>query len=130
VGGSAAALYARHRESSGHDHVEDLSSRYEQILEAVEATEAWVTSVRASRPSVLTALVQRLSQPIPRDREVTRELSAYKGLEPRWHSWSAVVAACEQLADAIVEVLMGGPDYPRSARSMIAAASTPAGSVP
>lgn len=200
VGGSAAALYARHRDSFDHDHVlEELSSRYEQILEAVEATEGWVTSVRASRPpftlmgslggveaglrqmrrtrplelveieipnigslrvptdaemlrikaylvvqrnqvrdyldtvalsevvedappvlagidayyddrsgeadSVLTALIQRLSEPNPRDREVTRELSAYKGLDRRWHAWTDVVAACERLADAIVQVL-------------------------
>jgi hypothetical protein len=200
VGGSAAALYARHRESFDHDHVlEDLTDRYEQVLEAVEATDGWVTSVRASRPpftlmgslggieaglrqlrrtrplevtiidipgagqlrvptdaemlrikaylvvqrnvvrdyldvvalsevveaapvvlaaidayyddrsggadSVLTALIQRLSEPDPRDREVTRELSAYKGLDPRWHSWGSVVAACERLADAIVEAL-------------------------
>lgn len=200
VGGSAAALYAGHRESFDHDHVlGDLSTRYEQILEAVEATDGWVTSVRASRPpftlmgslggieaglrqlrrtrplevvelelpgagrlrvptdaemlrvksylvvqrnvvrdyldvvalaevvadapsvlagidgyyddrsggddSVLTALIQRLSEPNPRDREVTRELSAYKGLAPRWHKWTTVVAACEGLADAIVETL-------------------------
>jgi hypothetical protein len=198
VGGSAAALYAGHRESFDHDHViEDLSTRYEQILDAVEATEGWVTSVRASRPpftlmgslggveaglrqlrrtrplevtevpavgmlrvptdqemlrvksylvvqrnqvrdyldvvalaeivndapsvlagidayyddrsngedSVLTALIQRLSEPNPRDREVTRELSEYKGLDPRWHKWATVVAACEDLADAIVGTL-------------------------
>jgi hypothetical protein len=174
-------------------------ARYEQILEAVEATDGWITSVRASRPpftlmgslggieaglrqlrrtralevteveiagvgmlrvptdaemlrvkaylvvqrnyvgdyldvvalaevvdgapsvlaaiddhyddrsdgkdSVLTALIQRLSEPNPRDREATRELSAYKGLDRRWHSWTTVVAACEQLADAIVEIL-------------------------
>ncbi|MGH2862779.1 MAG: helix-turn-helix domain-containing protein [Solirubrobacteraceae bacterium] len=51
VGGSAAALYARHRDSfDRHDHVlADLSTRYEQILEAVEATDGRVTSVRASR---------------------------------------------------------------------------------
>lgn len=51
VGGSAAALYAGHRESRGHDHVlPDLADRYEAVLEAVEATEGWATSVRASKP--------------------------------------------------------------------------------
>ncbi len=197
VGGSAAALYAGHRDSFAHDHVlEDLESRYEEILRAVEATEGWVTSVRASRPpftlmgslggieaglrqlrrtrplevmefdvpgagslriptdaemlrvkaymvvqrnqvrdyldvvalaevvedapgtlagvdsyyadrscgsdSVLTALIQRLSEPNPRDREVTRELHAYKGLDRRWHEWATVVSACARLADEIV----------------------------
>jgi hypothetical protein len=51
VGGSAAALHAGHRESFDHDHVlPDLADRYEAVLEAVEATEGWATSVRASKP--------------------------------------------------------------------------------
>lgn len=51
VGGSAAALHAGHRDSFYHDHVlADLVDRYEAVLEAVEATEGWATSVRASKP--------------------------------------------------------------------------------
>lgn len=199
VGGSAAALYAHHRESFDHDHVlTDLTERYAEIVEAVEASGGWVTSVRASSPpvtllgtldgieaglrqlrrtrpleieehqlpdgerlrvptlpemlrvkaylvvqrnvvrdyldtvalsdrlgldpaaevlagidqyyadrsgepdSVLTTLVIRLSQPEPRDVSVTRQLARYKGLEQRWHDWSAVVAVSQQLADTIL----------------------------
>jgi len=51
VGGSAAALHAGHRYSFDHGHVlADLSQRYATVLEAVEATEGWATSVRASKP--------------------------------------------------------------------------------
>lgn len=51
VGGSAAALHAGHRDSFDHDHVlADLVDRYEAVLEAVEATKGWATSVRASKP--------------------------------------------------------------------------------
>ncbi len=51
VGGSAAAGYAGHRVSFDHDHVlTDLAERYETVLEAVEATDGWATSVRASKP--------------------------------------------------------------------------------
>jgi len=51
VGGSAAALHAGHRDSFDHDHVlPDLVDRYQVVLEAVEATEGWATSVRASKP--------------------------------------------------------------------------------
>lgn len=51
VGGSAAALHAGHRDSFDHDHVlADLVERYDTVLEAVEATEGWATSVRASKP--------------------------------------------------------------------------------
>ena len=200
VGGAAAALHAGHRESFDHDHVlPDLAERYETVLDAVEATDGWATSVRASRPpmtimgslggveaglrqlrrarpletievvldddhvvvaptaaetlrvkaylvvqrnvvrdyldvvalaehlgrdealavlrgiddyyrdrsdehgSVLTALALRLALPEPRDVAVTRELPRYKGLDPRWHDWAAVVAACEDLAVGLVE---------------------------
>lgn len=61
---------------------------------------------RSGEPdSVLTVLVQRLSQPNPRDTRVTGQLSSYKGLVSRWHDWSAVVADCTALADAVVERL-------------------------
>ncbi|WP_434967525.1 hypothetical protein [Janibacter indicus] len=53
VGGSAAAFYAGHRESFDHDHVlAELTTRYAEVVEAVEATEGWATSVRASSPPV------------------------------------------------------------------------------
>lgn len=195
VGGSAAALHAGHRDSFDHDHVlADLVDRYEAVLGAVEATEGWATSVRASKPpftimgsldgieaglrqmrrirpletvevavgadavvvapseaealrvkaflvvqrnvvrdfldvvalvghvgedtavsvlsdidyyyadrsgdpsSVLTSLVIALADPLPRDADVINELPRYKGLDPRWHDWSDVVGACQELA--------------------------------
>ena len=45
VGGSAAALWADHRSSYDHDHVlEDLAVRFDAVLEAIEATDGWVTN--------------------------------------------------------------------------------------
>ncbi len=45
VGGTAAALWANHRSSSDHDHVlQDLTERFDTVLEAIEATEGWVTN--------------------------------------------------------------------------------------
>lgn len=45
VGGSAAALWADHRDSFDHDHVlVDLEQRFEAVLEAIEATDGWVTN--------------------------------------------------------------------------------------
>src|SRR5271170_8173868 len=45
VGGSAAALWASHRTSFDHDHVlADLSARFEAVLDAIEATDGWVTN--------------------------------------------------------------------------------------
>jgi hypothetical protein len=51
VGGTASALHAGHRDSMDHDHVLiDLNERYTEILDAVESSEGWATSVRASSP--------------------------------------------------------------------------------
>jgi hypothetical protein len=45
VGGSAAALWANHRSSFDHDHVlADLAERFDAVLEAIEATDGWVTN--------------------------------------------------------------------------------------
>ena len=45
VGGSAAAPWANHRSSYDHDHVlQDLSARFDAVLEAIEATDGWVTN--------------------------------------------------------------------------------------
>jgi hypothetical protein len=45
VGGSAAALYAGHRDSYDHDHVlADLRDRFDVVLEALESEGEWVTN--------------------------------------------------------------------------------------
>ena len=45
VGGSAAAWHAGHRDSFDHDHVlPDLAERFDLVLEAIEATDGWVTN--------------------------------------------------------------------------------------
>jgi hypothetical protein len=45
VGGSAAALYAGHRDSYDHDHVVgDLRERFEIVLDALESEGDWVTN--------------------------------------------------------------------------------------
>jgi hypothetical protein len=200
VGGSAAALHAGHRESFVHDHVlVDLDQRYAQVLDAVEASDGWATSVRASRPpmtimgsldgiqaglrnlrrtrpletmqvdvapgvvvtaptpeemlrvkaylvvqrnavrdyldvvaladhigvehagevlrhiddyyddrslqagSVRTSLALALADPRPVDVDVIAELPRYRGLDPRWHDWAAVVGACRDLALEVAE---------------------------
>lgn len=51
VGGTAAAFHAGHRVSYDHDHViEDMSNRYESILEAVESLRGWSTDPNVSKP--------------------------------------------------------------------------------
>ena len=53
VGGTAAALHARHRISMDADHVlEDLRDRFDEILTALEAAAGWQTE-RIQRPVLI-----------------------------------------------------------------------------
>lgn len=57
----------------------------------------------AEDDSVATVLVQRLAEPNPKDRNVIRQLSDYKGLTGKWQDWAAVTAACNDLAQRMLE---------------------------
>lgn len=48
--------------------------------------------------TVSTQLVRQLSDPRPRDAEVTEQLSSYKALDARWHDWSTVKEVLADLA--------------------------------
>jgi hypothetical protein len=53
VGGTAAAHHAHHRVSFDDDHVvADLRDRFDRVLEALEATDGWVTA-RVQRPVLI-----------------------------------------------------------------------------
>lgn len=53
VGGSAAAYHAGHRVSFDDDHVvQDLTRRFDQVLEALEDTDGWITA-RIRRPVLI-----------------------------------------------------------------------------
>ena len=53
--------------------------------------------------SVRTSLALALADPKPVDVDVIAELPRYRGLDPRWHDWSSVVADCRDLALAVAE---------------------------
>src|SRR5437016_6773305 len=53
VGGTAAALHVGHRVSLDDDHViRDLAERFDEVLEALETTDGWVTA-RINRPLLI-----------------------------------------------------------------------------
>jgi predicted nucleotidyltransferase component of viral defense system len=53
--------------------------------------------------SVRTSLALALADPKPVDVDVIAELPRYRGLDPRWHDWSSVVASCRDLALEVAE---------------------------
>lgn len=57
VGGSAAAYHARHRLSLDHDHVvDDLTHRFDAVLETLEALDDWSTARLAGGKLILGEL--------------------------------------------------------------------------
>lgn len=197
VGGSAAALYAGHRDSYDHDHVlADLRDRFDMVLEALESEGEWVTNrvqpgkivlgtlgdieagvrqmlrrrpletaevslksgrtlrvptaaetlrikafliVRRNqtrdyldvaaladrcgvRPAaevlveiddyyadqhgegrgVASQVARQLADPRPKDSSVTRQLSSYRNLTPRWTDWDEVTTVCRDIAAAML----------------------------
>lgn len=70
----------------------------DRSVEALRPIDEYYDDRSEQDGSVLTALVERLARPAPRDHHVIGELPRYKKLAPRWHEWSAVVAVCEELA--------------------------------
>lgn len=57
---------------------------------------------QASGESPLQQLQVQLANAVPYDLEET-ELSEYKSLDPRWHDWGAVKAACSHVAMVIFD---------------------------
>lgn len=53
--------------------------------------------------AVSSQVARQLAAPRPRDASVTRQLRAYKGIQPPWDSWANVCAALAALAAAMVE---------------------------
>ncbi|MDQ3987637.1 MAG: hypothetical protein M3291_00255 [Actinomycetota bacterium] len=51
---------------------------------------------------VASQLARQLADPRPKDRSTTTQLHRYKNLVSRWHDWSGVVAACREVATAMV----------------------------
>ncbi|MDR2620207.1 MAG: hypothetical protein LBC29_03675 [Propionibacteriaceae bacterium] len=62
--------------------------------------------------TVAAQVANQLADPQPKDLTTTTELHKYKGLVPRWHTWTAVVAVCKALALAMSETATAVPQNP------------------
>ncbi len=89
VGGSAAALWASHRTSFDHDHVlADLNVRFGAVLEAIEATEGWVTN-RVTPGKIILGELGDIESGV-------RQLIRTRPLEAT--EWETVTGVCRSLA--------------------------------
>jgi hypothetical protein len=66
----------------------------------------YYADVNARPETVATQVARQFGEPKPKDSSVTRRLNAYKGLDPRWHDWAAVV---DTLRDVAMEMVRSAP---------------------
>ncbi len=81
-----------------------LSERigFEEAGTVLGAIDDYYDDLNEHPEAVATQLVRQLADPRPRDAEVTKQLSDYKALAPRWHDWSAVRTALAEVAERMV----------------------------
>ena len=72
VGGTGAALHARHRFSLDVDHVTDvLTEKFDTVIEVLDAVPGWQTN-RQSRPVIILGSLDGIEQGIRQQRAVRR----------------------------------------------------------
>lgn len=134
VGGSAAAYHAQHRVSFDDDHVvDDLRSRFDDVLAALEETDGWITA-RVRRPILILGSldgvetgvrnlirtrpleVERVDVPagtlrIPTLVEITRIKAWLCLVRNATRDYLDVVALADRLGPTTADVLLGLDDY-------------------
>lgn len=73
----------------------------DQAAEVLAHIDEYYADINERDEAVSSQLVRQLADPQPRDPVVTTQLSAYKGLERRWHDWEAVRVVLRRLARRI-----------------------------
>jgi len=81
------------------DHMGD-----EKVVEALRSFDRLYP--QPSGESALQQLQIQLANPLPYDLEELN-LAEYKNLDPRWHDWQAVKAACVHVAILIFDHIVG-----------------------
>src|ERR1039457_144939 len=65
----------------------------------LQGIDEYYTDINTRPEAVATQLARQLSDPRPRDAEVTTQLASYKALDPRWHDWITVKTVLANLAE-------------------------------
>lgn len=87
------------------DHIGD-----EQVAQALRSFDRLYR--QESGESALQQLQVQLANPLPYDlNEIAPELHEYKNLDPKWHDWNAVKAACAHISTAIFDRVCDMEEY-------------------
>lgn len=98
-------LIVRRNQVRDHLDVVALADRYgtAHAGAVLSDLDSYYGDQRDSDDGVASQLARQLADPKPKDTATITELSRYKGLQPRWHDWKVVVAACRRISLAMVE---------------------------
>lgn len=100
-----AFLIVRRNQVRDYLDVAALADRYglEHAAGVLSRIDDYYADQHGGGDGVASQLVRQLADPQPADTATTKDLSRYKGLDPRWHRWSDVVAMCRQTAAEITK---------------------------
>ena len=70
----------------------------DEAAEVLAGIDGYYADVNRREEAVGSQLLRQLADPRPRDSAVTTQLSAYKGLDVRWHDWGDVRGVLRELA--------------------------------
>lgn len=95
----------RRNQTRDYLDVAALSDRYGVVEAAavLDQIDDFYADQRGQGRGVAAQVARQLADPRPADASVTKQLSAYRNLDPRWQDWDRVRAACRQLAATMVE---------------------------
>jgi Nucleotidyl transferase AbiEii toxin, Type IV TA system len=100
-----AFLVVRRNQTRDYLDVAALAERYGrgESANVLACIDDYYADQHGNGRGVAAQLARQLADPRPADASVTRQLEAYRNLEPRWTDWTQVRAACRELAIAMLE---------------------------
>lgn len=98
-------LIVRRNQTRDYLDVVALADRYDVTTAAdvLAAIDDYYADQHGQGRGIAAQLVRQLADPRPKDASVTRQLHAYRNLQPRWTDWNAVRRACMDIAAAMLD---------------------------
>ena len=94
-------LALSHNQTRDYLDVAALADRIglDQAAAVLSGIDDYYADINQRPEAVATQLARQLSDPRPRNAEVTMQLSSYKALDRRWHDWSTVKQVLAEVAE-------------------------------
>jgi len=103
-------LIVRRNQTRDYLDVVALAARFgvRTAADVLAAIDDYYADQHGQGRGVAAQLVRQLADPRPADISVTRQLDAYRNLNPRWADWNVVRTACMDIATGMLDA--GAPE--------------------